>query len=68
MMDALFQLFFGDLTALKKQMSDILKDVEFRQVFKELRCEAGQTLALKCIFKDHKPQIPLRLAVNERTS
>lgn len=67
-MDYPYQIFSGDLKALTKWISDILKDAEHSKVFKELQSEAGQTFAVKLFVKDYKPESSLRLVVNERDS
>lgn len=64
-MESLFQAWGGNIGKLKKNIVSILEEDEFKDVAKTMVNLSKSALSVKFFIKDHKPEMPLRVVINE---
>ncbi|XP_042144221.1 uncharacterized protein LOC121834568 [Ixodes scapularis] len=64
-MESLFQEWGGNIGKLKKNIVSILEEDEFKDVAKTMLNLSKSALSVKFFIKDHKPEMPLRVVINE---
>lgn len=63
--DNLLVPFTGDIRSLKLKVLSLLKENDMPTLVKEVRNSAANSFSNKFLLKDHKPDMPLRIVLNE---